>query len=65
MFNEPQLLNYVTINTTGKSRRGAGGGVKETSPRLLPVEFTYVILRQKEMQCWNWVGMHSSGDLVG
>jgi len=30
MFKEPRLLNYVTINTTGESRRGAG--VKETSP---------------------------------
>jgi hypothetical protein len=26
MFKEPRLLNFVTINTTGESRRVAGGG---------------------------------------
>ena len=33
MFKEPQLLNYVTINTTGESRRGGGGGgLRELAP---------------------------------
>jgi hypothetical protein len=33
MLKEPQLLNYVTINTTGESRRGAGG-LRKLSPTV-------------------------------